>query len=113
MRPRLAIFALLIGLIGIFIPSSVLSQTDQSDASRKVVSKVIPEYPPIARTMGIHGSVRVDVVVAPNGTVKTLEVKGGHPVLAQAAANAVRRWKWAPSTHDTKEPVTLTFDPKQ
>jgi membrane protein involved in colicin uptake len=50
--------------------------------------------------------------VAPNGTVKSLQIKGGHPVLAQAAADAVRKWKWVQATHETKEPVVVKFDPE-
>jgi len=108
----LAIIVLLLSGIGVSnIP--LAAQDSQADGSRKVISRVLPEYPPVAKTMGIRGSVRVDVVVAPNGTVKSLEVKGGHPVLAQAAANAVRKWKWVPAAHETKEPVSVTFDPKQ
>jgi membrane protein involved in colicin uptake len=49
--------------------------------------------------------------VAPNGTVKSLQVKGGHPVLAQAAADAVRKWRWVQAAHETKEPVVVKFDP--
>jgi TonB family protein len=84
---------------------------DASEASRKVVNRVVPLYPPMARSIGIKGNVRVEVVVAANGTVKSLEVKGGHPMLAQAAADAVRRWKWVPATRETKEPVIVKFDP--
>ena len=40
--------------------------------------------------MLIQGNVRVTAVVAPNGRVKSIEVKGGHPTLAQAAQLAVR-----------------------
>lgn len=95
---------------GLGIPQS-FAQDDHSETARKIVNRVLPEYPSVARTMKIKGSVRVEVVVAPNGTVKSLEVKGGHPVLAQAAANAVHKWKWAPAPKETKEPVTLEFEP--
>jgi hypothetical protein len=41
-----------------------------------------------------------------------VEVKGGHPVLAQAAAVAVNRWKWERASRETKEPVEITFPPQ-
>jgi TonB family protein len=63
--------------------------------------------------MGIRGSVRVEALVAPNGTVKSLEVKGGHPMLARAAADAVRKWRWVPAARETREPVIVRFDPPQ
>jgi TonB family protein len=91
---------------------SSFAQQDDSDANRKVVTRVMPEYPAMAKTMGLRGSVRVEVLVAPNGTVKSLQIKGGHPVLAQAAADAVRKWKWVQAAHETKEPVVVKFDPE-
>ena len=63
--------------------------------------------------MNIRGSVRVEVSVAPNGAVKTLEVRGGHPVLVEAAQSAVRQWKWEPALHETRETVELRFNPQQ
>lgn len=61
--------------------------------------------------MNIRGNVKVDVVVAPNGTVKSVEVKGGHPLLAQAAQDTLRQWKWEPAPHDTHEIIELRFNP--
>ncbi len=59
--------------------------------------------------MNIQGSVKADVLVAPNGTVKLIEVKGGHPLLAQAAQNALHEWKWEPAPRETHETVELRF----
>jgi len=91
---------------------SSFAQQDDTEVNRKVLNRVMPEYPPMAKTMGLRGSVRVEVLVAPNGTVKSLQIKGGHPVLAQAAADAVRKWKWVQAAHETKEPVVVKFDPE-
>jgi len=65
-------------------------------SKRRVVEQVVPVYPQLARNLALEGVVKVDALVAPDGTVKTVEIKAGHPVLVQAAANAVRRWKWNP-----------------
>ena len=90
---------------------SSFAQQDQASVDRKVVERVMPQYPAMGRTLRLSGSVRVDVLVMPNGTVKSLQVKGGHPLLAAAAADAVRRWKWVPAKIETKEPIIVTFDP--
>jgi len=50
--------------------------------------------------------------VQPNGVVKSVEVKGGHPVLVRAAQDAIYKWKWAPATHETREPIEVRFDPQ-
>ncbi len=88
------------------------SAQEGSETKRKVTNKVLPEYPEMAKRMSIRGVVRVDAIVASNGVVKNVELKGGHPLLAQSAMNAVRKWRWEPATHDTKEPVELRFDPE-
>jgi outer membrane biosynthesis protein TonB len=61
--------------------------------------------------MNIQGSVKADVLVAPNGTVKFVEVKGGHPLLVQSAQNALHEWKWEPAPRETHETVELRFTP--
>jgi len=54
----------------------------------------------------------VEALVLPNENVKVLAVKGGHPVLTQAAENAIRNWKWEPAAHETIEPIEVNFDPQ-
>ena len=76
-----------------------------------MVNRVTPQYPALARTMNLKGVVRAEAVVAANGTVKAVESKGGHPVLVQAAQNAIRQWKYEPSPHETKETIEIQFNP--
>ena len=87
------------------------AQQDHSEGSRKLVSRPEPAYPSLARRMGISGTVRIEAVVAPNGSVKSTSVIGGHPVLAQSAVDAVRKCKWEPSSQETKEIIILNFRP--
>jgi TonB family protein len=89
-----------------------LAQQEQTDAGRKITSRVMPRYPEIARTMNLRGSVKVEALVKPNGVVKSVDVKGGHPVLVRAAQEAIYRWKWEPSAHETREPIEVKFDPQ-
>jgi TonB family protein len=105
-------------MVALFVTASMLTfapahgaAQQSSDGDRKIVAKVTPQYPSLARTMNIVGSVRVEVLVAPNGSVKSVEVKGGHPLLAQSAQNALRQWKWEPAPRETHESVELRFNP--
>lgn len=82
-----------------------------SEGSRKVLNRVTPQYPSVARPMNIQGSVKVEAAVAPNGTVKSLQIKGGHPLLVQAAQNAIRQWKWEPASRETTESIEIKFKP--
>jgi len=82
--------ALLILFCSLFITSS-FSQTQPGAASeRRLVERTAPVYPPLARSLALEGVVRLEAVVSPDGSVKTVGVKGGHPVLAQSAVSAVR-----------------------
>ena len=89
-----------------------LQSPAQDSAKRRVLDRPAPIYPALGRSMALQGIVKVDALVAPDGTVKSAEVKGGHPVLAQAAINAVRRWKWETSTHESHEVIELRFSPE-
>jgi|SRR5271167_3438991 len=109
MKSRIAVALFVLLPLLISIPNEASAQ-DSSVGVRKVVTRVDPQYPSLARNMNIRGNVRVEVLVAPNGTVKSLELKGGHPLLADAAQNAVRQWKWEPSAHETRESVEFKFN---
>jgi protein TonB len=81
----------------------------QEDSSRRVLSRVSAKYPAVAHNLQLQGSVKVEAVVAPNGKVKSVELKGGHPILVQAAEDAVREWKWEASPRETRELVEIKF----
>lgn len=83
-----------------------------SEAVRKVMTRVTPQYPSLARSMNIRGTVKLLVVVAPNGSPKSIEVRGGNPVLVQSAEKALRDWKWEPAAHATSEAIDLRFEPR-
>lgn len=93
-----------------FAPIHALAQ-DSATAPRKVLVKTPVEYPTLARTMNIRGVVRVEAQVQPSGVVKTVVVKGGHPILAQSAVTAVGHWKFEPAPHESKEIIEVKFDP--
>jgi periplasmic protein TonB len=72
----------------------------------KLVNKVQPNYPPLARQTRISGTVRLHAIIAKNGTVEQLEVMSGHPLLVQAALDAVKQWRYQP-TQLNGEPVEV------
>jgi TonB family protein len=105
-------FAYLTILCALFIIPSY-SQLQQDAASkRRVVERTAPAYPTLARNMALAGIVRVEAVVSPEGSVKTLDVRGGHPLLVQAAVSAVRKWRWEPASHESREFVEVKFSPE-
>lgn len=63
----------------------------------KIINRVQPVYPKKAREARISGAVRLHVILAKDGTVEQLEVVSGHPLLTQAALDAVRQWTYQPT----------------
>jgi len=88
----------------------VKAQSD--DIIRRAKSKVQPPYPELARKMSIAGTVKIEVVVSPNGTVKDARVVGGHPVLATAALDAAKKWRFEPAPNDSTGVIDFKFEPR-
>jgi TonB family protein len=110
MKNRIALVLLVFLSIQILAPKRAPAQ-DVSDNGRKIVARVVPQYPVLARSMRIEGTVRADVLVAASGKVTAIEVKGGHPLLVQAAQDALHQWKWEPASHESHVNVELKFTP--
>ena len=64
----------------------------------KLINRVPPVYPPLARQTRIQGTVAVNAIVRKDGTTTVQNVGAGHPLLAQAAGEAVQQWRYEPST---------------
>jgi protein TonB len=63
----------------------------------RIVNRVQPVYPPLARQTRISGTVRLHAIIGKDGAIKELEVLNGHPLLQQAALDAVRQWRYQPT----------------
>ena len=90
-------------------PSPASGQQQEGEITRKVKSKVSPIYPDIAKRMSIAGVVKLIVVVAPNGSVKSTKVLGGHPLLVTAAEEAVKKWKFESGPEESSGVVEFSF----
>jgi len=91
----------------------VLSR-NQEATKRKATAKVPPKYPPLARQLKLSGKVRVEVIVSPDGRVKGTRILGGNPLLADAALDAIRMWRYETGAKETAELVEIEFkDPSQ
>ncbi|HUE52894.1 MAG TPA: energy transducer TonB [Terriglobales bacterium] len=113
------VFFALPSVMGVAIalpPLEMLTQEiplpDKDQLTRKVKNKVSPVYPEIARRMNITGTVKVMVIVAPNGTLKSSKAVGGHPVLVNAAMDAIKKWKFESATEESSGIVEFKFQPE-
>jgi TonB family protein len=84
----------------------------QGELTRKAKTKVAPAYPELARRMNITGTVKVLVVVAPNGSLKDTKIVGGNPLLVNAAMDALKKWKFEPADSESTGTVEFKFQPQ-
>jgi TonB family protein len=94
-------------------PIQLRAQQAQNDEiARRAKTKVQPVYPELARKMNLVGTVKIEVVVAPNGSVKDARVVGGHPVLAGAALDAAKKWRFEPASAESSGVIDFKFEPR-
>jgi TonB family protein len=89
------------------------AQEAPTDIARRAKSKVQAAYPDLARKMNITGTVKVRVLVSPAGLVADAKVVGGHPVLGNAALDAVKKWRFEPAAVETSGTIDFKFEGHQ
>lgn len=97
-------------LLTMSVSIAAQGQSQSDTLIRRARSKVQPVYPELAKKMNIVGTVKVEVVVSPNGSVKDARVVGGHPVLAGAALEAARKWRFEPSPAESSGVIDFKFE---
>ena len=89
-----------------WITDHVIISADQMRP--RLVHRVDPVYPERARRLGLEGSVRLRVAIARDGAIEDVKALSGHPLLAEAAADAVRQWRYRPTVLNGKQVPVLT-----
>src|SRR6266704_4524438 len=79
--------------------------------TRKLISNPTPAYPETARRFRLTGVVKVQVVIAPDGQIKSTKIIGGHPFLVNAVEETLKNWKYAPANSETTALLEFTFRP--
>ena len=102
MNKGLQIFALMFALV---------CAASAESTARQALKQTLPEYPAILKKLKIGGTVKLNAVVAADGTVKKTKIDGGNPVLAEVACNAVKKWKFETASAETTGIVEFKFDP--
>jgi protein TonB len=71
-----------------------------------IINRVMPQYPAIAKTAHVSGTIVLHAIIAKDGTVQELTYISGSPLLIKAAIDAVREWRYRP-TMLNGEPVEV------
>ncbi len=76
---------------------------------RAIKSRVAPVYPEIAKRMRITGAVKLEVIVDAQGKVTDVKTVSGNHMLAVAAEDAVRQWKFVSASSESNVSVEVNF----
>jgi TonB family protein len=90
----------------------VCAQSGQIEEKRPVKRLVQPIVPEFATKLNLSGTVKIEVTIAPDGTVRTTRIVGGHPVLAAAAESAAQKSSFQPGPKETVEIIEFKFSGK-
>lgn len=104
---RLAMSVAAVALLASGASSAQQSNTDEG--KRKVKTKTSPPYPELARRMSVTGKVKIEVIITPDGHVRSSRVIGGHPLLVQACQDAVKEWRFFPAPEETTQIIEFDF----
>jgi outer membrane biosynthesis protein TonB len=85
-------------------------QQTSTESARRILRKTVPLYPEVPKRIKLGGTVKVVAVVAADGEVKSVEPKGGSPILLKAAEDAVAKWKFA-AGGESREIIEVRFAP--
>jgi TonB family protein len=110
-RRGMRLFLNLLSVPALMMALSATPGYGQTATDRAVITRVEPEYPDTLKRLYIGGTVRIEAVVAPDGTVESTQLIGGNPVLGQTAMRAIKQWKYARASAKETLIVKLEFDP--
>lgn len=89
------------------------AQESTSEASkRKVRTRVVPDYPALARQMNATGKVKIETTISADGRVTATKPVGGSPILVAAAEEALKKWRFEPAPKESVEIIEFDFSPQ-
>lgn len=102
--------ALLLGTSAVLAPKALSQETVVESAKRKVKSKVVPEYPSLAKQMNVTGKVKIEATISADGHVSNTKVVGGSPLLVSSATEALKKWRFEPAAKESTEIIEFDFN---
>jgi TonB family protein len=87
-------------MAGVALGADSPKRIEQKAADQNLINNVEPTVPPLAKTLEIGGTVALDITISPEGNVSSVTVLSGHPMLAPAFVDAVKKWKYKPFIQD-------------
>ena len=91
-------------------PRAVGQENSVENTKRKVKTRVVPDYPVLARQMNVTGKVKIEATISADGRVTSTRVVGGSPLLVNSASDALKKWRFEPGTKETTEIIEFDFN---
>jgi protein TonB len=114
MRLRVRSIAI-VGTLFLFTSAALVPKLKAQEAStdavkRKVKTRVVPDFPILARQMNVTGKVKIEVTISADGHVTSTKVVGGSPLLVGAAQDAIKRWRFEAAPKESTEIIEFNFN---
>jgi len=109
MRSRWTRLAMSVAAVALLASSATAQQSNTDDGKRKVKVKTSPAYPQLARRINVSAKVKIEVIITPDGHVRSSRVIGGHPLLVQSCQDAVKEWKFFPAAEESTQIIEFDF----
>ncbi|MGB0034615.1 MAG: energy transducer TonB [Candidatus Acidiferrales bacterium] len=90
-------------------PKAVAQDASSESPKRKVKTRAVPEYPPLAKQYNVTGKVKIEAKISSDGHVVETKVIGGSPLLVGAAIEALKKWRFEPSAKESSEVFEFSF----
>jgi protein TonB len=91
-------------------PRAVAQESSAENTKRKVKTRVVPDYPVLAKQMNVTGKVKIEATISADGRVTSTRVVGGSPLLVNSASDALKKWRFEPGTKETTEIIEFDFN---
>jgi TonB family protein len=104
------VVALVLSASAVLVPKALAQNTPVDTAKRKVKTRVVPDFPILAKQMNVTGKVKIEVTISPDGRVTSTKVVGGSPLLVGSALDAIKRWRFESATKESTEIIEFDFN---
>jgi TonB family protein len=101
--------AIILGGTATVTPKVAAQENSSDTAKRKVRTRVMPDYPALARQMNVSGKVKIEATISSDGRVTATRIVGGSPLLVTSASDALKKWRYEPGPKETTELVEFDF----
>ena len=104
------VLALVLSTSALLVPKALAQYTPADTAKRKVKTRVVPDFPALAKQMNVTGKVKIEATISPDGRVTSTKVVGGSPLLVGSALDAIKKWRFEAAPKESSEIIEFDFN---